>query len=576
MPPAKLQHRKKQKACADLLEELLAMGLFLLLGSSAVGQIPMTGTRVPSLEPIDRLVIDFMAKYGVPGAAVGFVKDGRLVYVRGFGYADTNTLELVQPDSLFRLASLSKPLTAVATLKLAEQGRFKLDQAAFPLLNYPAPNYPGAQQDARLNSITIRHLLNHTAGWNRDTALSPDGSQGFDPTVNWTVRAAQDMGTSAPANAATIVRWMLGKPLQFDPGTQYRYSNFGYTVLGRLIEKVTGTNYEQVVQDLLRQAGIARMRIGGSRFVEKLPGEVTYYDYPGSPSTVSIFPQDTGNVPCPYNFSYRAMDSHGGWVGSTIDLLRFVTAVDGRSSHSNLLSPSSISSMVARPTPPWGSTQEPYYGMGWQVRNTEDNWWHDGSLPGTRTEMVRAGNGFSWVLLFNTRVAEDGAFSRDMDSLGWQAQRVVSKWPTNNLFDAVLSYDSWKPRHFTKAELANTGVSGDDADPDGDGIPNLVEYASGLNPKKADVGLRPVTPTLHETAGEIYVTVSVRRLLLANEVSYNLEISDDLDRWQCTAQPFGDAQLNDDGTQSVAYRIKAPTASGGHLFIRLRVERLLH
>src|SRR5690242_5050075 len=162
MPSAKLPHRPNRIAGSILPWALLALGLLIATSSALAGQIPMTGTSITSLQPIDRLVTNFMTKYRVPGGSVGIVKDERLVYVRGFGYADTNTLELVQPDSLFRLASLSKSLTGVETLKLVEQGCFKLDQAAFPLLNYPAPNYPGAQLDARLNSITIRQLLNHT------------------------------------------------------------------------------------------------------------------------------------------------------------------------------------------------------------------------------------------------------------------------------------------------------------------------------------------------------------------------------------------------------------------------------
>jgi N-acyl-D-amino-acid deacylase len=156
----------------------------------------MTGTAIPSLSAIDDLVSNFMATYKVPGGAVGFVRDGKLLFVRGYGYADTNTQELVQPDSIFRLASLSKAVTAAAILKLVEQGRLTLDQPALEILNYPAPTYPGATIDPRLASITIRQLLNHTGGWNRNTAVNPDGGTGFDPTVNWTVRAAADMGMS--------------------------------------------------------------------------------------------------------------------------------------------------------------------------------------------------------------------------------------------------------------------------------------------------------------------------------------------------------------------------------------------
>src|SRR5258708_10735597 len=112
---------------------------------------------------------------------MGIVKGGRFVYAGGFEAPNTNPLERVQPDSLFRIASLSKAVTAMAVLKLVEQGRLNLDQSAFAVLNYSPPTYPTASVDPRLSAITIRHLLNHTAGWNRDTAVTPVGGTGFDP-----------------------------------------------------------------------------------------------------------------------------------------------------------------------------------------------------------------------------------------------------------------------------------------------------------------------------------------------------------------------------------------------------------
>lgn len=532
----------------------------------------MTGTDIPTLHPIDQLVTNFMATYQVPGAAVAFMKDGKLLFVRGYGYANTNTSELIQPDSLFRIASMSKSLTAMAILRLVDQGQLSLDQAVFPILNYPAPVYPGATNDSRLATITVRQLLNHTGGWNRDTAINPDGGVGFDPTVDWTVRAASDMGTAAPADAVTMIRWMLGKPLQFAPGTQYQYSNFGYTVLGRIIEKISGTNYESFVKKILAEAGIARMRIGGSREAERLAGEVHYYDYPGAPLATPIFPADTSPVPWPYNLSFPTMDSHGGWVASVIDILRFIRVVDNRPGPPDILSQTSISNMIARPSPPWGSTQEPYYGMGWLVRNTPDNWWHDGALPGTRTEMVRAGNGFTWVILCNTRAYNDTAFFNDMDNLGWQALAAVSTWPTNDLFDSVLSYDAWKARHFTPVQLTNPAVSGDLADPDGDGRPNLLEYSMGLDPLKPDLSQRP-TPAIQSVGGTPYLTLTFRRLLLANEVEYGLDVSSDLVNWLPATQAMTGPVLNPDGTVTFTYRDSLASFAQTTRFMRLKVTR---
>ena len=81
-----------------------------------IGPLPMTGTDIPALATLDTNMQSLLSKYGIPGGALAVVKDGRLVYVRGFGYADTNAGEVVQPDSLFRVASLSKPITCAATM----------------------------------------------------------------------------------------------------------------------------------------------------------------------------------------------------------------------------------------------------------------------------------------------------------------------------------------------------------------------------------------------------------------------------------------------------------------------------
>jgi CubicO group peptidase (beta-lactamase class C family) len=550
----------------------MAMASLLAMTAAARAQIPMTGTEIPALAVVDQLMTNFMARYAVPGGSIGFVRDSRLVFVRGYGYANRETQEVVQPDSIFRLASVSKAVTAAGILRLVEQGRLSLDQPAFAILNYPPPSYPGATSDSRLASITVRHLLNHTGGWNRNTAINPGGGVGFDPTVNWPVRAATDMGSSRPADAATVVRWMMGKPLQFNPGTQYQYSNFGYTVLGRIIETNTGTNYEAFIRSVVAEAGVSRMRLGGSRFSERLPSEVTYYDYPGASLTTSIFPQETNLVSHPYNYSFPTMDSHGGLAASVIDVLRFASAVDGRPSYPDILSPASIAAMTARPVPPWGATQEPYYGMGWLVRNTPGNWWHDGALPGTRTEMVRAGNGFTWAILFNTRAANDTAFFNEMDALGWNTLAAVTNWPAHDLFDAAFSLEAWRFRKFTSAELADSTISGDGADPDHDQLPNLVEYALALNPRVFDAAMRP-RGAIQTINGQSFLTMTFRHRFLAHEVAYVVEVSNDLMQWTTTTQQVGTV-LGSDGIQTVTFRDLQPTPGAATRFMRLRVTRL--
>jgi N-acyl-D-amino-acid deacylase len=310
--------------------------------------IPITGAAVPELASFDRVVTDLMRKWGIPGGSIAVVKDGRLVLARGYGYADADAKESVAPDALFRIASVSKPITAVAVLRLAEQGRINLDARAFPLLPDLTPP-AGTTPDGRLGEITIRQLLSHLGGWDRDRS--------FDPMFRST-QIAEALGTTPPADVEAVIRYMRGQPLDFAPGSRYAYSNFGYAVLGRLIEQASGQRYDAYVADaVLRPMGISRMRLGRSLLRDRAPGEVRYYD--GGGLATSVFPGG-GQVPWPYGgFNLEAMDAHGGWIASAVDLARFITAVDGVSTRPDVLRPETVALMTARPPAVWDGS--PYY-----------------------------------------------------------------------------------------------------------------------------------------------------------------------------------------------------------------------
>ncbi len=225
-----------------------------------------------------------MTKYGSPGAQIAVTYNGRLVLSRGYGYADIEAGSPVQPDSLFRIASLTKLTTAIATLVLVDQGKLNLDAKAFALLPQFTP-LSGATSDPRLQNITVRQILHHTAGWD-------SGGTGYDPMFD-TTAIANATGTTPPSTTDAIIRYMLGRPLDFDPGTKYSYSNFGYCVLGRIIEKVSGQSYNDFVQaNVLTKAGSSRFLLGRTLLANRAVGEVRYYDYTGAPLASSVFPAD--------------------------------------------------------------------------------------------------------------------------------------------------------------------------------------------------------------------------------------------------------------------------------------------
>ncbi len=415
----------------------LALALPALASRLAAQALPMTGDAVPALAGFDSIVSNLMIKWGIPGGAVAVTSNGRLVYARGFGWADRDRGEAVQPTSLFRIASLSKSLTSAAILLLVQQGTLQLDDHVFcatgtcPLASLqPAGRLP----DPRLYDITIRNLLQHAGGFDRDRSFDPM----FMPT---TERAALEAHQQPPATCEAVIRYMLKRPLDFGPGTRYAYSNFGYCILGRVVEKVGGLPYETFVQtNVLGPAGVHDMRIGRSLIGGRATSEVRYYDIPGSPLEHSVFP-GAGDVPRPYGaFNLEAMDSHGGWIASAVDLVRYVASLDGRRPPA-LLQPRTLKDMLGRPDLLSASGNEPaYYGMGWQVRptsNGEANWWHTGSLPGTMTIMVREGQTpfhLGWAALFNLRPQDADAFIGEVDRALWRAVRQVNRWPTTDLF----------------------------------------------------------------------------------------------------------------------------------------------
>ena len=371
------------------------------------------------------MIPDLMEKWEVPGGAIAVVKDGRLVLAKGYGLADVENEDLVQPDSMFRIASISKPVTAVAILNLVEEGLLGLDERAFDILDHLEPP-DGAVTDPRVNEITVRQLLLHTGGWDRKAGYDPMNSPRF---------VTARLGVELPVDCENTIRFMLGQPLNFPPGTRHAYSNFGYCILGRIIEKKTGQTYEEYVQEkVLRPAGVTRMRIGGTTLEERAAGEVKYYDYPGASLAQSVLPEGPRRVPSPYGgFYVPARDSHGGWIASATDLARFVSALNADSSPP-ILEPETIQLMVSRPSELWDD--EPYYyAMGWSVRpiNSEANWWHAGALPGTRSWLVRTHHGMVWAALFNTW-PEDRDFLGEISNVMWAAFKGVTTWPDHDLF----------------------------------------------------------------------------------------------------------------------------------------------
>jgi CubicO group peptidase (beta-lactamase class C family) len=366
----------------------------------------------PTVRTAEQVITDFMRNWNIPGGAVAISKEGRMIYNRGFGFADQARTIPVTSSHRFRIASVSKPVTSVAVMKLAAEGYFSLDDKVFGqgrLID--DPYYVSVVSDRRIYSITVRHLLEHTAGWDR--SRSTDGYSHSDPAF-FPLHVTASENEPNPVGDSTIIRFSLRKGLHHKPGSRFAYSNVGYLVLGKIIEKVTGMAYEDYVSSaLLEPLAIRDMALG--RNASSLAREVEY----SSPFYSESVYGNGRQVPSHYGgFNLEAMNAHGGWVATPADLVKFLLAVDGFDSSPDLLPKSTVEEM-SRP-----SAANPQYAKGWQV-NRKGNWWHTGSLDGTSAFVCRTAGGYTWAFLFNARADNSAQFWREFDRLPWNCIRLL-------------------------------------------------------------------------------------------------------------------------------------------------------
>jgi len=348
-------------------------------------QVPVTGPDVPGMQPFDSGVSALLKKWNIPGAAIAVAKNGRLVLARGYGYADFENKQLMKPDFMFRIGSNSKVLTSMAILHLKDQGRLDLDTKFLDILSQ---YQVAAAGDPRLRDITIRHLLEHAGGWDRDKTGDP---------LSWQGTISKALHIQMPVTCPDVIRYMMGQPLDFAPGTKQVYSNLGYCILGRVVEKVSGQPYEIYVRDnVLAPMDVHAMSIGYSRNLgQRGPYEVKYYDYAGAPLYPSVFPGD-GKVPGVYgSFEIQTIDSCGGWIGSAIDLTRVMTAIDG-SRTGPYLTQEALTEYTADPgLPSWFTQPNYWYGLGIFVGPDPQTWYHGGTIEGTESQLVRGADGYT-------------------------------------------------------------------------------------------------------------------------------------------------------------------------------------
>jgi CubicO group peptidase (beta-lactamase class C family) len=284
----------------------------------------------------------------------------KLVVSTGYTYAAPDYPD-TQADSLFRLASVSKAFCCAAIYELSESGIIDLSEPVFPYLGIKKVALPSQSKDAGIDKITIQQLVDHTGGWDRTAA-------DFDPVFR-TRKMAQELELPGRVAKRDVAEYMYGEPLQNEPGDKEVYSNFGYLLLGLVVEQATGTEFTDFVKtDILTPLGVEDQVFCGQTLEEDaLPGEVGY-DAEGTGYS-AWDPDSDVKVPIPYgNFLIAEMDSGGGLVATTAAM-------------------SKLSQHYAS------------WGMGGRSAGA----YRTGGMPGTASQMTSRRDSLDWSIVFNNR-----------------------------------------------------------------------------------------------------------------------------------------------------------------------------
>jgi CubicO group peptidase (beta-lactamase class C family) len=396
----------------------------------ADASIPVSGANALEVAPFDAGVKEMMRKYNVPGVGLAVARNGQLIFARGYGYADFETKQLMQPDAMVRVGSISKFLTGLAIMRLRDQGLLDLDQTFLSILtDYPVQ--PGG--DARLRDITLRQLLQHSGGW--DKAL-------FDDPTNQPFAVARALGSTTPITCRDIIRYTMTQPLQFTPGTRIVYSNTGFCILGQVVAKVSGQTYESYVRDqVLAPVGVHAMSIGQPHLNQRGPIEAKYYTYDGAPLVDSVFAGE-GRVAPPYAHDPLTLEGAGGWIGSAIDLTRLMTAFDG-SRIAGFLTPDSKLQMLADSHLPGAVSEEDslarWRGLAIVVGPTSETFGHGGLMAGSQATLIREARGYTFAMLTNARAENFPQLANDLVLVGIHA---IDTGPVGSTTDLYPQYPS--------------------------------------------------------------------------------------------------------------------------------------
>lgn len=376
-----------------------------------------------TIQAIDKTLERLLKREGLKGGAtVAISKDGKLVYAKGIGYSNVEDSIPMVPYNTMRIASVSKLITAIAVMKLVEEGRIGLHQKVFGPTGVLNDDKYLAYKDKRMGEVTVYQLLNHSGGW-----TARYGDPMFMPQS-----IARQMGKELPISMEDIIRFMQNKSMHFKPGTASIYSNFGYGILGEIVAKAARMPYEDYVRSqIMAPLGIFDSHIGFSYPSERLKNETLYYE--ADTSHVAIDYSGTGEM---VRRAYGGTDiqtlgSAGGWIASATDLLKLALTIDGFETVPDQLKSVYIDTMVCN--------QVGFDPLGWR-KVIGNCWYRSGTLAATSAMIGRLDNGINYVVILNCSNHRGPELATIIRLIMDQSIKTIDNWPETNL---LLNDASW-------------------------------------------------------------------------------------------------------------------------------------
>ena len=311
-------------------------------------------------DELDKFVYAFMKRFSIPGISVAFSKQESVLYTKGMGFADVASRTRVEPGTLFRLASVSKQFTTMCIMKLYEAGKLTIEDKVFGVGGVLESEFTSVSQMA--SRVTVKHLLEHTSGWTSDP----------DPMFTTSFKGQ---------TLDQRIQYVLGSE-QREPGTRCSYFNMGFGILGKVVEKLSGKEFEVYLKEVLAEAGIGDVHIGGD-LSQRRANEAVYYS------------QDGNNG---YANEMDVIAAAGGVIASTEEMTKFLFHIDGFTGIPDIIKPETRQLML---TP---STVYDRYALCWRINHQyfPNACFHTGNLAGTAVMWVM-GNDMNCIVLCNSR-----------------------------------------------------------------------------------------------------------------------------------------------------------------------------